>query len=206
MGSKDLQNKWYQEASKYLTTYYGQLAFLKINPEKTFELDLEQVVDKDYKKKFENKGLVKVIYLLNELNKDKYTKHMLRHLALDDIEKGSEILAAELATNISRYDFAIQIAKIASYEKRFLNNYNYPIIGTPKIINGRKINSLFKDLCSDENIETISININIENLRLLFHGLVICDPSSHELLQFILFLLLENLLQAEYLEKLFEPL
>ena len=139
MGSKDLQNKWYQEASKYLTTYYGQLAFLKINPEKTFELDLEQVVDKDYKKKFENKGLVKVIYLLNELNKDKYTKHMLRHLALEDIEKGSEILAAELATNISRYDFAIQIAKIASYEKRFLNNYNYPIIGTPKIINGRKI-------------------------------------------------------------------
>ena len=139
MGSKDLQNKWYLEASKYLTTYYGQLAFLKINPEKTFELDLEQVVDKDYKKKFENKGLVKVIYLLNELNKDKYTKHMLRHLALDDIEKGSEILAAELATNISRYDFAIQIAKIASYEKRFLNNYNYPIIGTPKIINGRKI-------------------------------------------------------------------
>ena len=139
MGSKDLQNKWYQEASKYLTTYYGQLAFLKINPEKTFELDLEQVVDKDYKKKFENKGLVKVIYLLNELNKDKYTKHILRHLALDDIEKGSEILAAELATNISRYDFAIQIAKIASYEKRFLNNYNYPIIGTPKIINGRKI-------------------------------------------------------------------
>ena len=139
MGSKDLQNKWYQEASKYLTTYYGQLAFLKINPEKTFELDLEQVVDKDYKKKFENKGLVKVIYLLNELNKDKYTKHILRHLALDDIENGSEILAAELATNISRYDFAIQIAKIASYEKRFLNNYNYPIIGTPKIINGRKI-------------------------------------------------------------------
>ena len=139
MGSKDLQNKWYQEASKYLTTYYGQLAFLKINPEKTFELDLEQVVDKDYKKKFENKGLVKLTYLLNELNKDKYTKHILRHLALDDIEKGSEILAAELATNISRYDFAIQIAKIASYEKRFLNNYNYPIIGTPKIINGRKI-------------------------------------------------------------------
>ena len=139
MGSKDLQNKWYQEASKYLTTYYGQLAFLKINPDKTFELDLEQVVDKDYKKKFENKGLVKIIYLLNELNKDKYTKHILRHLALDDIEKGSEILAAELATNISRYDFAIQIAKIASYEKRFLNNYNYPIIGTPKIINGRKI-------------------------------------------------------------------
>ena len=139
LNKDDLKNKWYEEASKYLTTYYGQLAFLKINPEESFELSLEQKVDNDYKAMFENKGLVKIVYLLNELNRDKYTKHILRHLALDNIEKGSEILAAELATNISRYDFAIQISKLASYEKRFLNNYNYPIIGTPKIINGRKI-------------------------------------------------------------------
>ena len=139
LNNKSLMDKWYNEAAKYLTTYYGQLAFLKINPEEKFELDLEQIVDKNYKKEFSEKGLVKIIYLLNELNKDKYTKHILRHIALDNLEKGSEILAADLATNISRYDFAIQISKLASYEKRFLNNYNYPIIGTPKIINGRKI-------------------------------------------------------------------
>ncbi len=139
LNNKTLMEKWYKEASKYLTTYYGQLAFLKISPEENFELDLEQVVDKNYKKEFSEKGLVKIVYLLNELNKDKYTKHILRHIALDNLEKGSEILAANLATDISRYDFAIQISKLASYEKRFLNNYNYPIIGTPKIINGRKI-------------------------------------------------------------------
>jgi len=139
LGNINLKDKWYNEASKYLTTYYGQLAFLKVNPNKEFELNLEQKIDKDYKKQFSEKGLVKIIYLLNELNKDKYTKHILRHIALDNLDKGSEILAADLATNISRYDFAIQISKLASYEKRFLNNYNYPIIGTPKIINGRKI-------------------------------------------------------------------
>ena len=38
-----------------------------------------------------------------------------------------------------RYDFAIQISKIASYEKRFHNKYNYPIINTPKYVAGRKI-------------------------------------------------------------------
>ena len=43
------------------------------------------------------------------------------------------------ASDIARFDFAIQIAKIASYEKRFHNKYNYPIISTPKVINGRKI-------------------------------------------------------------------
>merc|ERR1711991_409632 len=78
-------------------------------------------------------------YLLDELNEDKYTKHILRHLALDNIDKGSEILSAQLATDISRYDFAIQISKIASYEKRFHNKYNYPVINTPSYVAGRKI-------------------------------------------------------------------
>ena len=77
--------------------------------------------------------------MLHELDKDKYTKHILRFLALDNIEQGSEILAAQLATDIQRYDFAIQISKIASYEKRFHNKYNYPIINTPNYVAGRKI-------------------------------------------------------------------
>ena len=139
IGDKENMVKWYKEATKFLTTYYGQLAFMKIYPNEKFELNLEEKFDKEYKKEFFEKDLVKIIYLLDELNKDKYSKFILRHLANDNIEKGSEIFAAELATNISRYDFAIQIAKLASYEKRFINNYNYPIIGTPTIINGRKI-------------------------------------------------------------------
>ena len=92
-----------------------------------------------YRYIFFNKELVKIVYLLNELKKDKYTKFILRHLANDNINKGSEVLAAELATNIERYDFAIQVSKIASYQKRFHNKFNYPIISTPKTINGRKI-------------------------------------------------------------------
>ena len=132
-------NKWYREAAKYLTTYYGQLAFLKLNPQDKFELPKDMKVDEKYKYVFFNKELVKVSYLLNELKKDKYTKHILRHLANDNIPKGSEILAAKLATNIERYDFAIQVSKIASYQKRFHNSYNYPIISTPKKVNKRKI-------------------------------------------------------------------
>ncbi len=139
IGNVKEKDKWYKEAANYLTTYYGQLAFIKVYPDKKYELNMDEKIDNEYKNKFLEKDLVKIVYLLNELDKSKYTKHILRHLANDNIEKGSEFLAAELATNISRYDFAIQISKLASYEKRFLNNYNYPIISTPKIINGRKI-------------------------------------------------------------------
>jgi soluble lytic murein transglycosylase len=139
LGDKENSKKWFEEAAKYLTTYYGQLAFLELNPNENFELSKDIEVDKKYREKFYSKELVKITYLLDELNEDKYTKFILRHLANENIENGSEILASELSTNIGRFDFAIQIAKIASYEKRFHNKFNYPIISTPKNINGRKI-------------------------------------------------------------------
>jgi soluble lytic murein transglycosylase len=110
-----------------------------LSPDSTFELTKDLQVKKEYREYFFKKEIVKIIYLLDELDEDKYTKHILRHLANDNVASGSEILAAELATNIERFDFAIQISKIASYEKRFHNKYNYPIISTPNYINGRKI-------------------------------------------------------------------
>ena len=139
LGNNDEANKWYLESSKYLTTYYGQLSHLKISKNKPIILDGLMKIDKKNSENFYKKDLVKIVYLLDELNKDKYTKHILRYLANEEIELGSEVLAAKLATDISRFDFAIQISKIASYQKRFHNKYNYPIISTPKYINKRKI-------------------------------------------------------------------
>ena len=139
LGKEDLAKEWFKKATNFLTTYYGQLSFMELYPNKEFELSKDIEVSKDYRDYFFKKDLVKTVYLLDELDEDKYSKHILRHLAKDDIKNGSEILAAELATNINRFDFAIQIAKIASYEKRFHNKFNYPIISTPNYINGRKI-------------------------------------------------------------------
>ena len=132
-------NKYYKIASTYPTTYYGQLSHLKIFKNEKYILSNLSEIDENYKKDFFKKDLYKLVHLLHELDKDKYTKHILRYLALDNIDKGSEILSAQLATDISRYDFAIQISKIASYEKRFHNKYNYPVINTPSYVAGRKI-------------------------------------------------------------------
>ena len=139
IGDTKKSEQWYKEATSYLTTYYGQLAHLKIKPNEFFELQEQKTIADEYRNYFYKKRLVKIIYLLDELNKDKYTKNILKHLANDNVEEGSEILAAELASKISRYDFAIQISKSASYEKRFHNDFNYPVISTPNYVNGRKI-------------------------------------------------------------------
>ena len=138
---KDKENskKWYVIGSKYLTTYYGQLSHMKAKPREKFELSELMQIDKNYAESFYRNKIVATVHLLDELNKDKYTKHILRYLANDNIDKGSEVLAAKLATDIGRFDFAIQVAKIASYQKRFHNKYNYPIISTPTKVGGRKI-------------------------------------------------------------------
>ena len=139
IGNKQKAEEWFKVASKYLNTYYGQLAFVEIYPEKSFSLDAQPKVDEKYEKEFKKNPLIKSIKLLNELNKTDYTKDIIKHLATLDMEQGSEILAGKLSLKIGRYDYAIQIAKKASYDKRFYNELNYPIIETPSIVNKKRM-------------------------------------------------------------------
>ena len=135
INNKQKANEWFSEAAKYLNTYYGQLAFLEIYQDEKFSLEDQPKVDEKFEKIFNKNPLVKTILLLKELDKAQYSKHFLKHMANLNIEKGSEILSGKLAINIGRYDFAIQIAKQASYEKRFYNELNYPVIQTVNIVN-----------------------------------------------------------------------
>ena len=137
LGEKEFSNKFYTEAAKFPMTYYGQLAFNKINPRGNFELVDQSSYSKEYEKEFKNNKLIRHITLLKELDATQLGKDIFKHLAELNIENGSEVLAAELATSVERYDFAIQISKKASYQKRFYNKFNYPIIATPKTVNNK---------------------------------------------------------------------
>ena len=39
LGKQEFANQWFEKAANFLTTYYGQLAFMELNPNKTFELN-----------------------------------------------------------------------------------------------------------------------------------------------------------------------
>ena len=137
LGDKDLSYKYFNEGAKFPMTYYGQLSFNEIKPGENFELIDDSKFNKDYEKEFRKNKLINHVILLTELDASQLSKDIIKYLATLNIEKGSEILAAKLATEVERYDFAIQISKQASYEKRFYNKYNYPIINTPKTINNK---------------------------------------------------------------------
>ena len=137
LGDKELSFKYFSEGAKFPMTYYGQLSFNEIKPGENFELFDDSNFSKDYEKEFKKNKLLNHVVLLTELNASQLSKDIIKYLANMNIEKGSEVLAAKLATEVERYDFAIQISKQASYEKRFYNKYNYPIINTPKTINNK---------------------------------------------------------------------
>ena len=69
MGNDKLSKKYFKEASKYLTTFYGQLAYQKITPFEEFELIDDSKYSEEYKKEFNKNPLVKHVLLLKELNK-----------------------------------------------------------------------------------------------------------------------------------------
>ena len=135
LGNKKMADEYFKEGSKFLTTYYGQLSFNEINYGGKFELTNENTYTKEYEKEFKKNRLIKHITILNELDQTQYGKDIFKHLSQLNIEAGSEALAAKLATSVERYDFAIQISKQASYKHRFYNQFNYPIISTPREIN-----------------------------------------------------------------------
>ncbi len=135
LGDNSNANKYFSEGSKFLTTYYGQLSHMEVYKDKGFTLVDDSNFTNDYEKEFSKNILIRHVKLLKELNSSSYSKDIIKHLAEINIEKGSEILAAKLATDIGRYDYAIQISKKASYQKRFYLKYNYPIIATPNKVN-----------------------------------------------------------------------
>ena len=133
-GNKEKSKKYFKDGSLFTNTYYGQLSFNKINFGEDFKLVKEFKHSKDYEKEFNKNILIRHVRLLKELDETKFSKDIIKHLATINIEKGSEVLAAKLASEVDRYDYSIQISKSASYEKRFINSYNYPVIETPKSI------------------------------------------------------------------------
>ena len=133
--------KYFKEGSKFSNTYYGQLAFNKIKLGQDFKLSPEHKLSDGYEKEFNKNKLIRHVRLLKEMDRTEFSKDILKHLALLDVEKGSEILAAKLSTEVGRFDYAIQISKQASYEKRFINMFNYPVINIPKEINNKQMPS-----------------------------------------------------------------
>ena len=141
LGQASQANSWFRTGSQYGTTFYGQLSHIELN-EKRFSINNNFKFNEDKYEEFKkNNPQAKSVVVLKELNRTKYTKDILRHLGDPEQNRTFEeiSMAGVLAQEIERLDFAIQIAKNASYKNLNFLEISYPKIEVPKQVKSQKI-------------------------------------------------------------------
>jgi soluble lytic murein transglycosylase len=141
LGQASQANSWFRTGSQYGTTFYGQLSHIELN-ERRFSINNNFKFNEDKYEEFKkNNPQAKSVVVLKELNRTKYTKDILRHLGDPEQNRTFEeiSMAGVLAQEIERLDFAIQIAKNASYKNLNFLEISYPRIEVPKQVKSQKI-------------------------------------------------------------------
>ena len=139
LSQQDLAKNWYIKGSSYPTTFYGQLSFQKIFPNKKISFPKLPIILDKIKNDFDNNQWVKAVKILKAINRGKYSKDILIYLSKMDNRPENEFLATKLAIDIGQKNYAIKISKRASYQKKYYVNFNYPIIDVPKVVANKKM-------------------------------------------------------------------
>ena len=131
VGSSTESQSWYEKASLYSLTFYGQLAASKLSEKKLFNPLLVEYSDAnniDYK---ENRPVYLSISLLNEFDRPKLVKKFIWDLA-DRNNLSTSVNSVKTANDIGRHDFAVQAGKILYYNHTILDPLSFPQIERPE--------------------------------------------------------------------------
>lgn len=117
---------WYDEASKYPSTFYGQVAINEMGHVNMPRIAATPILQSHAKTELEKNELVKIVKHLAELGQGRQTKPFL--LTLTEQLKSSEEFAyvSNLARAIERPDYAIAVAKRASQLGTELPHISWP--------------------------------------------------------------------------------
>ena len=129
----DMAEMWYRTAAEYPTTYYGQLAAIRLGSGSRLSLPPDPHPRADEIARFNGHDLVRAVRLLAAFDRPDLLPPFL--LALAEIEEsaGWKALAAELAGELGRADTAIAIAKEALRRGHPLIGRGYPAVRVPEV-------------------------------------------------------------------------
>lgn len=125
---------WYALASRYPTTYYGQLAISKVNPDDSLPLIDEDVEPAaDIQQAFAESELVRVVELLGAIGEhDRIRPFILRLFSLNE-DRGWRALTAALARRNNRPDLSVSVAKRSSRDGWEMIEAGYPTLEPPPL-------------------------------------------------------------------------
>jgi soluble lytic murein transglycosylase len=124
---------WYDEAAKYGTTYYGQLAAAMPGVTPPPRPVPEPHADAAATAAFDQKELVRAILLLAQLGEQEDdVKPFFAALLSAATNREDYTLLADLAESIGRPDLGVAVAKDASYQGIALYRAGYPLVPMPR--------------------------------------------------------------------------
>lgn len=128
MGQEEDSEGWYNIASRFSTTFYGQLAHYKLEPNKPLELvKLNEITHTDVK----DASFQQFVPLLSILKflKQKQTARKFFFTALSHAKDKNEFQwLSQYALSLDRKDWAVWAARIAAQSHVYLVPNGYPIL------------------------------------------------------------------------------
>lgn len=118
--------KWFANAARYTSTFYGQLAIRQRETTDAFRLQSPPQPSEAEVAAFQENELVKVIRVLAELSEGQRLRPFFYAL-LESVKSPSEkALVAALANEVGRIDLGVRMAKLASQSDLVLVDSAYP--------------------------------------------------------------------------------
>ena len=113
MGDVAKAQDWYKAASKGITSFYGQVAALRLADKREIHLAGTPKPSSKEQQVFDKKELVRVVRTLTALGENERARYFLAKLMELSSKPAEYQLVAGLAAEINRRDFAVSVAKEA---------------------------------------------------------------------------------------------
>ncbi|OUR75685.1 hypothetical protein A9Q83_16935 [Alphaproteobacteria bacterium 46_93_T64] len=126
MKDKNSAAYWYEEASKYGSTFYGQVAMSELDLKQAPDLKRNSSTGMAAKLRLDNHEQVMVIRHLAELGQEKWARPFLLKLTEDAAKKDDYVYLGQLARDIGRPDYSVAVAKRASQLGTELPDTSWP--------------------------------------------------------------------------------
>lgn len=121
--------RWYKEAAKHSTTFYGQLALVELEGNPKFAVDSDDTEASSTRKKaFYASELVKLVQVLSRAKQSNLAGKFIYYLVENASTPHEAVLASELGQDINRIDIGVRASKKALRGGVVALESGYPVI------------------------------------------------------------------------------
>jgi soluble lytic murein transglycosylase len=127
-GNQDIAAKWYQNASIYKDTFYGQLAIMKLDRKRGLNLPPPPVPTAQDIQNYRQNELVKAAAMLLDNKQNDLAKKMLIRAVINAKTPGEISLITEFGQVAQNYNLSVETSKQASRKGMIITSTSYPVI------------------------------------------------------------------------------